>query len=173
MAPARLLVLFSGKRCFMDSRLAPSKAACIPSHQPDSYNKWQTGWASASQTALHTAPPSLLWGWQGLHASCSGACGCLQKSGGTLPEAAARSTLIGVGPPLPPPTLAGLQQPPTAPPGPTSWSNQPQVLHAAFAYVHVLLRSRTVLRLHCIIPLTSRALPCPISLQAFIYSATV
>ncbi|KAK9791341.1 hypothetical protein WJX73_000496 [Symbiochloris irregularis] len=34
-----------------------------------------------------------------------------QQSGGVMPEGAARSTLIGVGPPLPAPTLAGLQQP--------------------------------------------------------------
>ena len=32
-----------------------------------------------------------------------------QKHGGPLPEAAARSTLIGVGPALPPPVLAGLE----------------------------------------------------------------
>ncbi len=35
----------------------------------------------------------------------------LQRSGGTIPEAQARSLLVGIGPAIPPPTLTGLPIP--------------------------------------------------------------
>ena len=43
-----------------------------------------------------------------------------------LPEAAARQLLIGVGPPVPPPRLAGLEQPQRQEPALPSWQTPEQ-----------------------------------------------
>jgi hypothetical protein len=50
----------------------------------------------------------------------------LQRSGGVLPEAQARSLLVGIGPAIPPPTLAGLPAPrPTV--TQQTWQSAPQI----------------------------------------------
>ena len=50
----------------------------------------------------------------------------LQRSNGQLPEAAARQLLIGVGAPVPPPKLAGLEQPQRQEPALPSWQTPEQ-----------------------------------------------
>ena len=49
-----------------------------------------------------------------------------QRSNGQLPEAAARQLLIGVGAPVPPPKLAGLEQPQRQEPALPSWQTPEQ-----------------------------------------------
>lgn len=53
----------------------------------------------------HDATRASCKSWQ----LCHGTCHFLQRGGGKLSEAEARSILIGLGPALPPPTMAGLE----------------------------------------------------------------
>ncbi len=50
----------------------------------------------------------------------------VQRSGGTLPEAQARSLLVGIGPAVPPPTMAGLAMPRQTVTQQT-WQSAPQI----------------------------------------------
>lgn len=50
----------------------------------------------------------------------------MQRSGGTLPEAQARSLLVGIGPAVPPPTMAGLAVPRQTVTQQT-WQSAPQI----------------------------------------------
>ena len=56
----------------------------------------------------------------------------MQRSGGALPEAQARSLLVGIGPAVPPPTMAGLPIPrPTV--TQQTWQSAPQIPGARLA----------------------------------------
>ena len=50
----------------------------------------------------------------------------MQRSGGVLPEAQARSLLVGIGPAVPPPTMAGLPIPRQTVTQQT-WQSEPQI----------------------------------------------
>ena len=62
-----------------------------------------------------------------------------QRSNGQLPEAAARQLLIGVGAPVPPPKLAGLEQPQRQEPALPSWQTPEQAPRQVQNQKHVWL----------------------------------
>lgn len=64
-----------------------------------------------------------------------------QKSGGKLPEAQARSLLVGIGPAIPPPTLTGLPVPRQTISQQT-WQAAPQVSLIIFPRLQSLLCPR-------------------------------
>jgi hypothetical protein len=118
---------------------------CLQRRQVAQPGMWSS--STAKLNPHHDVMPRLCIWWLQVSQLCHGTFHHTQRGGGKLSEAEARSILIGLGPALPPPTMAGLEGLKTAVPQILPEVGRAAAQHAQFAKL-TPMRVRVIGRLH-------------------------